>query len=142
MSFRESSINKREVKYKVKYDLDDISKIYIKQSDSSEYIQILAYNPPADELIGVNLYTYKKILEIAKEEGIQKNNAIIGTKQLKKAKMKLKDIVLKKYKKSRTIRKQAERMGAEITFSNIQEKNVVIEKLSIGELINIAKEKE
>ena len=135
-------IDKRAVKYKIKYDLDDISKIYIKKSDSSEYEELFAQIPPAEELMGVNLYTYKKILELDKEEGTQKNNAIIGTKQLKRAKMLLQNNMQKMYKASRTIRKQVNRMGAEITFENKQEENVVIKKLSIEELINNAKMRE
>lgn len=105
-------IDKREVKYKVKYDVDDISKIYLQPSNSTQYIEVNAVSPSADVLRGINKYTYKKILEITREKNISKD--VPGDKEVLKAKVQLQDDIKQMYKKSRKTRQQAERMEIEI----------------------------
>ncbi|MED1669113.1 Mu transposase C-terminal domain-containing protein [Brevibacillus laterosporus] len=108
-------IGPRTTKYKVKYDIDDISRVYIQPPNSTEYIEVPAVLPPAEELEGMNAYTYKVICEISKEEATEKANKIPGTKMIRHAKVKLQQRVQEKIKSGRKARQLAQRAKMEIT---------------------------
>lgn len=110
-------IDKREVKYKVKFDVDDISKIYIQPPNSAKYIEIFATSPSADVLKGINRFTYEKILAITKENN--KLKSIPDDNDVLKAKAKLKEDTERMYKKNRKTRQQNERMGMNIEVTTI-----------------------
>ncbi|MBB6023589.1 transposase InsO family protein [Paenibacillus sp. JGP012] len=63
---KEIKINRS--KYKVKYDIDDISHIYVLDHLSNEYIKVLAVNPPYEVLKGMKKKTYKLLLKISREK--------------------------------------------------------------------------
>ncbi|MBD0383873.1 Mu transposase C-terminal domain-containing protein [Paenibacillus sedimenti] len=105
-------IDKSKVKYKVKYDDDDISKIYIQLPDSARYIEVGAVNPSADSLKGINRFTYKKIIEITREKNSLKS--IPSSQEVLKAKEKLRDDIDRMYKKNRKTRQQTERLGLQV----------------------------
>ncbi|MBY6038329.1 DDE-type integrase/transposase/recombinase [Fictibacillus nanhaiensis] len=107
-------INKREIKYKVKYDIDDISYIYIQLPESSEYVKVFCYSPSADVLKGINQYTYKLLLNSLAEEGRIKRNKIVSEEDLLYAKAALQEVINKKYKRNRGVRQQAKRMNLDI----------------------------
>lgn len=100
-------IGTRDIKYKVKYDVDDISKIYFFKPDSKEYVEVPAVLPAADSIKGMNRYTYKKIRELQKEESKDKLRQIPGASEVEKSEVRLMENVLKKYKNNKTSRKQA-----------------------------------
>lgn len=113
-------IDKREVKYKIKYDADDISKIYLQLPDSTQFIEVKAVNPSADVLEGINKYTYKRILEINRDK--KRSNKIPGDTEVLKAKAELQGDIEKMYKKSRKTRQRTQRMEIEFdlkTPSNV-----------------------
>lgn len=110
-------IGNRNIKYKIKYDIDDISKIYILNPKSNEYVELLATSPSADVLKNVNKYTYKKIIEIARENAIEKSKDILSDEAIVKAMSNLQETIIKKYKSNRSIRKQSERSNFEINMS-------------------------
>lgn len=110
-------IGNRNIKYKIKYDIDDISKIYILNPKSNEYVELLATSPSADVLKNVNKYTYKKIIEIARENAIEKSKDILSDEAIVKAMSNLQETIIKKYKSNRSIRKQSERSNFEVNMS-------------------------
>lgn len=131
-------ISGRSTKYKVKYDIDDISYIYLLPPESEEYIKIYASNPSADSLKGMNSYTYNLIRKRQKEEGKLKANMIPGTKQLDQSKLDLQRDINNKYKKNRKVRQQANRMNIDIVDINaISNKSKEI-KPSLEDLFNAA----
>jgi putative transposase len=105
-------INKGNIKYKVKYDNDDISKVYIQPPGSTNYIEVKASSPSANVLEGINRYTYKLILKKTQEnnklKGVPNDNEVL------KAKAILRDDINKMYKRNRKIRQQTERLGLEV----------------------------
>lgn len=107
-------IGGRDKKYKIKYDIDDISHIYILNPKLNKYIELKAVTPPYETLIKVNRYTYKKILELVKEEGIKKKNGMIASDSVIRAMTKLQQIISDKYKVNRSIRKQSKRTNFEV----------------------------
>ncbi|QIC07170.1 transposase [Brevibacillus sp. 7WMA2] len=110
-------VGRRDVKYKIKYDIDDISKIYLHQPKTNEYVELLAANPSADELYGVNSYRYKKMREYLRDRGKLTINRIPGSRHLKEAKAYLKDKVEEKKKLNRKEIREAQKLGFEITLS-------------------------
>lgn len=116
-------IGPRTAKYKVKYDIDDISHIFIQPSNSPEYIEVPAVVPAAEELEGMNAYTYKLIREILKEEATDKANKIPGTKMVQHAKLKVQQRVEQKIKAGRKVRQMAQRANMEITVGQPQPVN-------------------
>lgn len=126
-------IGGRDKKYKIKYDNDDISKIYILHPKLNIYIELRAVTPSYEELINVNRYTYKRIVELVKEEGIKKKNELIQTDHVIRAKTKLKQIISEKYKVNRSVRKQSQRTNFDVkidvsdTKINNKENNMKLE---------------
>lgn len=115
-------IGGRDKKYKIKYDIDDISKIYILHPKLNKYIELRAVNPAYDTLINVNRYTYKKALDLIKEEGIKKKNGVFDTDIVVKAMVKLQKNIANKYKVNRSVRKLSQRTNFNIKIDNISVK--------------------
>jgi putative transposase len=105
-------IDTKEVKYKIKYDNDDISRIYIQPQGSTRYMEVKASSPSADVLEGINRFTYKLILKKTRENN--KLKGIPNDNQVLKAKSMLRDDIEKMYKRNRKVRQQTERMGMEV----------------------------
>lgn len=108
----------RDKKYKIKYDIDDISKIYILHPKLNKYIELRAVNPAYDTLINVNRYTYKKALDLIKEEGIKKKNGVFDTDIVARAMVKLQKSITDKYKINRSVRKLSQRTNFDIKIDN------------------------
>ncbi len=135
-------IAKREVKYKIKYDVDDISKIYLLLPNSSEYVQVPSIFPPAGCIRNMNRYTYKKIRELRREESKEKLGAIINEDEIRKYEAELYDRILKKYQKNKTIRKMAKRSNIEpvVLTPNLSNKSTT--QASLKDKLAFAKAKE
>ncbi|ASJ56821.1 hypothetical protein BP422_26850 [Brevibacillus formosus] len=110
-------------KYKIKYDIDDISKIYI-QLPNSEYETVYAAQPAAEQLENVNLYTYKKIREILGEVGELKSKRVPGTQMVEQAKRQLREKTEAHYKNGRKARQAAKRMNFEVNLQPSKESKV------------------
>ncbi|MFX3636698.1 MAG: Mu transposase C-terminal domain-containing protein [Candidatus Pristimantibacillus sp.] len=130
-------IDKREVKYKVKYDDDDISKIYIQPPDSAQYIEVGAVNPSADSIKGINRFTYKKIIEITRE--VNSLKSIPSSQEVLKAKGRLRDDIDRMYKKNRKTRQQTERLGLQVEVKRPEVKSVQKPGSKYAELLAAAK---
>jgi hypothetical protein len=131
-------ISDRNTKYKIKYDIDDISYIYLLPPDSDEYIKIYASHPSADSLKGMNSYTYNLIRRKQKEEGKLKANMIPGTKLLEEGKVDLQADINKMYKKNRIVRQKANRMNLDIIDMNATLNKGKELKPTIDDLFNTA----
>ena len=111
-------IGGRDKKYKIKYDIDDISKIYILHPKLNKYIELSAVNPSYDTLINVNRYTYKKAIDLIKDEGLKKKNGVFDTDVVVKAMVKLQKSITDKYKVNRSVRKLSQRTNFDIKIDN------------------------
>jgi putative transposase len=131
-------ISDRNTKYKIKYDIDDISYIYLLPPGSDEYIKVYASYPSADSLEGMNSYTYNLIRRKKKEEGKLKANMIPGTKLLEEGKVDLQTDINKMYKKNRRVRQKVNRMNIDIIDMNATLNKGKEVKPTIDDLFNAA----
>jgi transposase InsO family protein len=106
-------VRPREYKYKVKYDSDDVSKLYLQIPDTGEYIELNAERSIVEELEGMNRFTFKKVMELLKEQGQLLSKQLPGAEMIKTAKALLLERMQKLVKTRRKARTQAERMGLE-----------------------------
>lgn len=123
-------IGQKETKYVVKYDPDDISHIYLKHPKKERFIELLAVSPSYEQLVGVNAYTYSRVLKIWSEEGERKKKSIPGNEQYARAAKKIQDEVNKSYIKKKSIRKTVARMtdaghSVIVTFKDQHQKSSV-----------------
>lgn len=132
-------INKREVKYVVKYDVDDISYVYLKLPDSSEYVKVLASYPSWETLLGINEYTYKLLIKQLRDEGKAKRNKIVSEQELLHAKAQLQKDIEQKYKKGRQIRQQTARMNLDVDIVVSVSKAKKTESLSYEQILEKAR---
>jgi putative transposase len=133
-------INKREVKYVVKYNIDDISYIYLKMPDSPEYVKVFASYPSSDVLAGINLFTYIQLTKNSREKGKAKRRKIISEQELLLAKATLQEVVQKKYKQGRKVRQVASRMKLDIDIKVDLPKSKETSALSYGQLLEKARQ--
>ncbi|MUK89318.1 DDE-type integrase/transposase/recombinase [Ornithinibacillus sp. L9] len=127
--------NKR---HKIKFDPDDMSRIYILDQSKHEYIQVAAYNPPAKDLQGMSIKTYKIIRKILKDIGELVTNQIPGSKLIVKAKKILVDKINQKIKKNKSVRKQALNSGLSLTAvptEQLKPQNTNTSKSQLEELV-------
>ncbi|WAH37434.1 Mu transposase C-terminal domain-containing protein [Alicyclobacillus dauci] len=110
-------IDKREKKYKIKYDIDDISKIYLQRPGSEEYVRVPAVQPRAEEIHQVNWYTWKQIRDIMRAESKEKRESIPGTQRVVEARKELENMIKEKYRSGRKARQKAARMNLEVMIS-------------------------
>jgi putative transposase len=110
-------VNTREVKYKVKYDDDDISHVFIQLPESNEYVEVTASSPLPEVLEGVNRYTWKKIKDILREKGSLNRKNRLDHEMVQKSKEELQDSIASSYKPKLSVRKMNERMGGKIEIS-------------------------
>ncbi len=115
-------IDKREVKYSVKYDIDDISYIYIKPPNENDYVRVNIVSPSYESVQGMNAYTFKLLLQYLKDAGDLKRNKIATKEQILKAKAALHKDIEKMYKTNRRTRQQLERMEWDIEVTDKSQK--------------------
>lgn len=132
-------IGKREVKYKIKYDDDDISKIYLQLPDSLEYVELRAVRPSFDELENMNRYTWRKIQEYIRQEGESKVERVVDTEKVQKAKQKIEKQVEKAQKHSTRTRRIVEKMGVQISLIPMNQSITNSKHPSITNLLEMAK---
>lgn len=133
-------IGPREVKYKLKYDNDDISKVYIFLTDENRYHEVSSVQPAFESIKGVNRFTYKKLIALLKEEGKIKRNSIPGSRDIEYAMSILAEDIEKKYKRSRKARRDAARMEIEVLAKPSVGQRVESKDPTYEELLNFARE--
>jgi putative transposase len=104
--------------YNVKYDIDDISKIYFQSPETSSYIEIPAIYPPATEIQGISRFLYNKILKNCREDGKSRSKEIPGSGMVTQGLLRIQEEVAHLYKKSRKTRKLATRANMVPTFTH------------------------
>lgn len=137
-----NNIGNRDKKYKVKYDPDDISRVFLYHPITQEYVEVHAVKPSYGELKGMNEYTFKKLKEIRKEIGQKKAKLILDSHDISEAKAELRERTKKKYKANKSIRKMAERAGIPVTVAEPETIKSDTSELSLEQLVEKAREEE
>lgn len=109
-------IAKRTVKYVVKYDNDDISKIYLLHPKKEEFLELKCISPPYEDLINVNQFSYKKMMDKHRETQKENMKTIPGRKQVYTAFQKIKKELEEGQKQKRTL-KTLRKMNGSLSIS-------------------------
>ena len=125
-------------KYKIKYDNDDISKIFLLQPDGTT-IEIPAVHPPAESIKGMNRYTYGIVRKNLIREGKMKLKEHMSEKMVNQSLSRIKDETEKAYNKNRNTRKQVTKMKGKISIDFHNKKLPNIEEPSLKELFQLGK---
>ncbi|OCT16707.1 hypothetical protein A8709_08550 [Paenibacillus pectinilyticus] len=110
-------VRPREYKYRVKYDSDDVSKLYLQLPDTGEYVELKADKSLLEELESMNRFTFKRVLEILREKGDLNAGHIPGSRDVKKGMALLTKRIQERVKSRRKAREQAVRMNLEMGIS-------------------------
>lgn len=76
--------NKRKSNCKIKFDIEDISRIYLFDPESKSYIEVPSIYPPADEVTGMSRKLYQTIRKILIEKGEITKQQIPGSNNIVK----------------------------------------------------------
>ncbi|MGC6589684.1 Mu transposase C-terminal domain-containing protein [Paenibacillus sp. Dod16] len=104
-------VGTRNKKYTVKFDIDDISAIYLLHPEINEFIKLHCESPSYETVVGVNHYTYKLMEKLLREEGQLKRNQILGKDQIEKAWGKISKVVGNSYTRKKTVRQTIAKMS-------------------------------
>lgn len=107
-------IRPREYKYKIKFDSNDVSKLYLQLPSTGEYLTLLSDSSLREELVGMNRFTFNKIMSILKEKGEINSNQVLGTRHVRIGLTHLLQKIQEKIKTRRKAREQAARMRLEM----------------------------
>jgi putative transposase len=109
--------NKRKNNCKIKFDIEDISKIYLLDPESKSYIEVPSINPPADEVAGMSRKLYQSIRKILIEKGELTKQQLPGSVNIIKGK----ELLAAKYdamvKTNMPIRRLALKSGFNLTVN-------------------------
>ncbi|MGF7046223.1 putative transposase [Paenibacillus sp. DS2015] len=129
-------IGKKEVKYKVKFDDDDITKIYIQPPNSTEFVECWSSNPHYSQLIGITRYTWKKINVKLREMGKIKLSETPGAEQIHALLLEIQKEAEEAYTKSKKVQKEVKKMNLQVEiktkssqFSNQDNHSIVVGSL-------------
>ncbi|WP_025693122.1 Mu transposase C-terminal domain-containing protein [Paenibacillus zanthoxyli] len=117
-------IGGREKKYTVKYDIDDISKIYLLHPKTKEFIELYCETPPYETVVGVNQYTYKKLIKFLRNEGEEKLKLLPGKAHMNRAWERLAKFIIEGLKEKKKVRQIVARMeGVKIDVTTAYQAN-------------------
>ncbi|WP_394581216.1 Mu transposase C-terminal domain-containing protein [Cytobacillus firmus] len=111
-----SLIDTRNKKYLVKFDIDDISKIYLQHPETNEYHMVPCVNPPGNTIEGMKESTFQLLRKKLKEQGKITSGQYVTEQQLLKAKADLQRRYEEKYKKSRKARLEVKRNNFQVNL--------------------------
>ncbi|KQX56861.1 MULTISPECIES: Mu transposase C-terminal domain-containing protein [unclassified Paenibacillus] len=124
----EDIIGSKEKKYTVKYDLDDISKIYLLHPKKNEFIVLFCETPPYETIAGVNQYTYKKLLQALKKDGEEKLKLLPGKAQMHRAWERIEAFIREGIKNKKSVRQIASKMtGIEVSVTSAFQVNQTLQ---------------
>jgi putative transposase len=106
--------NKRKNNCKIKYNIEDISKIYLLDQNSKSYIEVPAISPPADEIAGMSRKLYQTIRKILIEKGKMTKQQIPGSAQIIEGKKLLAEKYNAMVKSNMPMRRLAVKTGFEL----------------------------
>lgn len=104
-------------RYIIKYDDDDISKIFLLDPRLGEYVMVPAVEPPAATIAGWNRYFFKLVNDEKKRLSEEKALEVPGTQLYAEAEANIFRDVAKKSKKSRNERTKAKRAGLSLSLT-------------------------
>lgn len=110
--------------YKVKYDIDDISYIYVQDPQTGQYLKVYSCNPPSDEVKGVSRKTYKLIVQELREQGKINMQKIPGSRDISLGKKLLQDKLNRMIKRNKKARQDALKAGLTLTTTNVDIKKI------------------
>lgn len=105
--------------YNIKYDIDDISYIYIQDPETGEYIKVYSQNPPSDDVKGMNRKTYKLIVNELRKRGKINLQQIPGSRDITLGKKLLQDIYNQMIKRNKKARQNALKAGLTLTTTSV-----------------------
>lgn len=133
-------IGKRETKYTIKYDDDDLTCIYLQLPGTGEYITVPATHPSADVLEGINRFEWHKIKDKLREKGLLSRKNRMTDALVSQGRKELREMVEKTYTQKKTSRKMSEKIGMNLTVvANSPQSQQNTSKKSIESLLQAAK---
>ncbi|MCU6794861.1 transposase family protein [Paenibacillus sp. WQ 127069] len=123
-------ISRQRKNYIVKYDIEDISKIYLLDTDSKTYIEVPAQLPPAAELQRMNQKTYKLILKDLRAKGIINKDQIPGAKDIIAGKRQLQEKMKEMIKSNKNVRQKALKAGFHLAPGPVPQTQAVVQPSS------------
>ncbi|NKE04667.1 Mu transposase C-terminal domain-containing protein [Mesobacillus selenatarsenatis] len=109
-------IDSRNKKYLIKYDIDDISKIFLQHPETKEYHLVPCVSPPENTVDGMKESTFQLLKKQLKEQGKITSGQYVTEQQLSKAKEDLQRKYEEKYKKGRRARLEAKRHNFQVSL--------------------------
>ncbi|QGG55058.1 Mu transposase C-terminal domain-containing protein [Paenibacillus sp. B01] len=132
-------------KYKIKYDIDDISYIYLLEPDTREYKKILAVNPSYKNLVGMKRKTYKLLRAI-----IRKKTKLSGNIPAESDLLDAKDVLLQRAEQMKKTNKgkiralnlgleemkKKQRVGKSVAFTLDEDEELLLLVDSLNQNVN------
>lgn len=113
---------------KIKFNVEDISKIYLLDPDSKEYIEVPSISPPADEIEGLSRKMYSSIRKNLIEQGQITKQQIPGSSLINKSKLLIREKYNHMVTTNTPARRRALSRGFELSVKE-PEKKVKAEKV-------------
>lgn len=133
-------IGPKEDKYKVKYDPDDISKVYFLHPDQQQYVEVFAKQPTADLLEGMNIHVYKALRKKWKLETEEKSKGLPSNEDIVRIRTSITQELEQLYRKNRRARQKAQKMKLQVSVDLEPPKSAnTVRKPTSAELLNMAK---
>ncbi|OPH56195.1 hypothetical protein BC351_28930 [Paenibacillus ferrarius] len=111
-------IAKRNVKYKIKYDDDDLSYIYIQLPDTGEFVTVPATYPSPKVLQGLTRYEWLKVKDRLREKGLLTRKNHMTDALVIQGRTELQEMISKTFTQKKTSRKMNEKIGGTVTITN------------------------
>ncbi|GGM39208.1 hypothetical protein GCM10011351_26700 [Paraliobacillus quinghaiensis] len=118
-------ISKQKNKHKIKYDVDDISRIYVLDPSLSEYIEVPSHNPPANEIERMSKKIYKLLLKELRTQGKLNTHQIPGSRDIVKGKALLEEKMSKMIKSNKSVRQKALKAGFSLNSGELPKEKKV-----------------
>ncbi|MDF0728652.1 transposase family protein [Cytobacillus sp. S13-E01] len=127
-------ISKQKNKYKIKYDIDDISRIYLLDPSTHSYLELPAQNPPAESITGMSRSTYKAITKELRAKGLLNIQKIPGSRDIIKGKALLEEKIKAKMKNNKKVRRKALKSGFKLIPAEPEKLQQPAENKSVSQL--------
>ncbi|MNW33023.1 Transposon Tn7 transposition protein TnsB [compost metagenome] len=135
-------IGKREIKYNIKYDDDDLTCIYFQLPGTGEYLTVPAVYPSTDVLEGLNRYEWHKVKDDLRAKGLLSRKNKMTDALVEQGRKELREMVEKTYTQKKTSRKMSEKIGFDFsTVAGRSQTQQSTSKKSIESLLQAVKQK-
>lgn len=127
-------ISKQKNKYKIKYDIDDISRIYLLDPLTHSYMELPAQNPPAESITGMSRSTYSAITKELRIKGLLNIQKIPGSRDIIKGKALLEEKIRAKMKNNKKVRRKALKSGFKLIPAEHENLQLPVENKTVSQL--------